>query len=1019
MAVVRAARYSGLVLPAWPDLTDDSPSRAVRWQAWLRDVWSTTGVADTIEQASPLLAQRVDTLCSAAGSEPRQLRRAVVSVMRYVLRMSGRATPNGLFAGIATASFGTRPGWTWGDSHRAVVRADGDWIADLIARLEASPELLRRLDVMANNTVFVRGERLVVPYPPCSGLTGGNLAAEVSLRYTAAVQIAVDAAAAPVPVSLVVGRVMTEFPHDAPERAEELVISLIQRGVLISSLHAPSASLDALDHLVEQADVAGAPSIAGMVTDLRAVRDTIAQHNQGPAAAVDSGRLRTALRQKMTALSAVKDQPLTLDLRVECSLTLPLQVAHEAERAATVLARLSAYPFGTPAWKDFHNRFFERYGVNSLVPVRDVVDPDVGLGFPAGYRDAEPEQREALTSREQRLLSFAQTAILDGRDEICLDEDLIRSLTVGDAKMMQVPAHTELRFQISAASQADLEAGDFTLHGVAPSRGIGTTIGRSFGLFAPEDQARVATMLQELPVNAPGSVPTQLSFAPLDRGDTNVTRVPELLPAVVSLAEHRPVDARTITLDDLAVGCDRRRLYLVSLSRACLLDTMTLHALDLRGRTPPLARFLTEISRSQTAVLTAFPWASATVLPYLPRVRYGRAILSPTRWRLDRRELPGRRAPWKKWREAVDDWRTRRRVPDEVALVEGDRLLPLNLSERAHLALLRAHLETNESAALTEAAPDRGWFGGRAHEIIVPMTATRPPQWPTVPAVTADQLVTRDHGALPGVAPWLLVKLYGHVERQPEILTDHLPKLFGQWHEPPTWWYMRYRDPRWHLRLRISIPAPADFAPAAQRVGTWAAGMRRAGLLTDMQFATSYPERGRWGAGPLMRAAEDVFAADSRSLTVQFAQKPRPRHQVLAAANFVALAVAFTGSAAVGTDWLITHGRITDPRPLDRTVLGEVIRLADPADDWAALRAAPGGAVITAAWSERNEALARYRRALDASGGIDPNLVLDSLIHAHHIRAVGIDKDDERMCVRLAHAAAMAWTHRGDHREPA
>lgn len=31
------------------------------------------------------------------------------------------------------------------------------------------------------------------------------------------------------------------------------------------------------------------------------------------------------------------------------------------------------------------------------------------------------------------------------------------------------------------------------------------------------------------------------------------------------------------------------------------------HALDLRGHTPPLARFLTEISRAQTAVLTVFP----------------------------------------------------------------------------------------------------------------------------------------------------------------------------------------------------------------------------------------------------------------------------------------------------------------------------------------------------------------------------------------------------------------------------
>ncbi|MFF2652658.1 lantibiotic dehydratase [Streptomyces sp. NPDC058045] len=1019
MALVRAARYPRLPLPAWPDLTDGTPAGQVGWLAWLRDVWSMTEAADAIEQASPLLAEQVETLCSAARPETRQLRRAVLSVMRYLLRMTGRATPNGLFAGIAPASFGARPGWTWGEWHRAVVRADGGWIADLIARLEAIPELLRHLNVVANNTAYIRGGRLIVPYPPRSHRTEASPAAEVSLRYTSAVRIAIDVAASPVPFSAIVGQVKTEFPDVARDRVEGLVTSLIQRGVLITSLHAPSATLDALDHLVQQAEAADAPPTADLVADLRAVRDAIRQHNQVLAPA-DGRRLRTALRHTMTTLSTVKSQPLTLDLRLDCSLTLPPQVAREAEEAVTVLARLTPYPFGTPAWKDFHNRFFERYGINSLVPVRDVVDPDVGLGFPAGYRDAEPEQREPLTFRERQLLSLAQAAALDGRDEICLDERLIRTLRVGDHDAPQVPAHTELRFQVRATSQAALEDGDFTIHGVAPSRGIGTTFGRSLGLLRREDQARVTAVLKKLPVNAPGSLPTQVAFAPLDRGDANVTRVAELLPAVISLAEHRPADERTITLDDLAVGCDRRGLYLVSLSRACLLDpTMTLHALDLRRHTPPLARFLTEISRAQAAVLTVFPWASAAALPYLPRVRYGRTILSPARWRLDRTELPGRRASWEEWRMAADEWRSRRRVPDEVALTEGDQLLPLDLSESAHLALLRAHLDTNESAVLTEVESDGGWFDGRAHEIIAPMTAARSAQWPTAPPVTADRLLTRDHGHLPGTTPWLLVKLYGHVERQPEILANHLPELLAQWNEPPTWWYMRYHDPRRHLRLRIAVPDPQDFAPTAQRVGAWAAGLRRAGLLTDMQFATSYPETGRWGTGALMSLAEDVFAADSRALAVQFAQNPRPHQQALTAANFVALAAAFTGSTARGMDWLITHGRISDPRPLDRTVLGEAVRLADPENDWATLRATPGGAAVAAAWSERDEALARYRKLLDESGRIDPNLVLDSLLHAHHIRAAGIDKDDERTCVRLAHAAAMAWTHRGDHHEPA
>ncbi|WP_229909854.1 lantibiotic dehydratase [Streptomyces flavofungini] len=1009
---MRAARYTRLPLPGWPDLTDDSPARQGRWQTWLREVWSVAEVAEVVEQASPSLARQVDALCSAAAPDARQLRRVLVSVIRYVLRMTGRATPHGLFAGVAPASFGTRPGWTWGEWHRAVVRADGEWVADVISRLEGCLDLLRQLPVMANNTAYVRDDRLIVPYPPRSHRAESSPVAEVSLRFTAAARIAVESAASPIRFDALVAKVKAEFPDVPSAQVEGLVTSLVQRGVLISSLHAPSAALDALGHLVQQAETADAPQTKDLVANLRAVRDAIAQHNQALAPA-DGRRLRSALREKMTTLSSVTAQPLTVDLRMDCSLTLPPPIAREAERAATLLARLTAYPFGTPAWQDFHNRFFERYGINSLVPLRDVVDPDAGLGFPQGYRDSAPEKRAALTSREQRLLSLAQAAVLDGRDEIRLDEELIGTLTVGDQDSMQVPVHLELRFQINATSQAAVAEGDFTLHGIVPSRGIGTTSGRFLGLLDPDAQARSAAVLEHLPVNVPGSLPTQVSFAPLDRGDANVTRVPELLPTVISLAEHRPVDERTITLDDLAVGCDRRRLYLVSLSRGCLLDPMALHALDLRAHTPPLARFLTEISRSQSAILTPFPWASAIALPYLPRVRYGRTILSPARWRLDRSDLPDRRASWEEWHKAIDEWRTRRRVPGTVALAEGDQLLPLNLCETAHLALLRAHLGTSESAALVETGSDDGWFGGRAHEVVVPMTVARAPQWPTVPPVTTGRLLTRDHGHLPGTAPWLLIKLYGHVERQPEILAHHLPSLLDQWDEPPAWWYTRYRDPRSHLRLRIAVPYPQDFAPVAQRVSTWAARLRRAGLLAEMQFATSYPETGRWGTGPLMSLAEDVFAADSRALAVQFAQRARPHHQALAAANFAALAIAFTGGTANGMGWLIAHGRVTDPHPLDRTVLGEAVRLADPTRDWAGLRAAPGGGPIATAWSERDKALARYRERLNQTDGMDPNLVLDSLLHSHHIRAVGIDKDDEHMCVRLARSAAMAWTRRG------
>ncbi|MCZ0981832.1 thiopeptide-type bacteriocin biosynthesis protein [Streptomyces diastatochromogenes] len=429
---------------------------------------------------------------------------------------------------------------------------------------------------------------------------------------------------------------------------------------------------------------------------------------------------------------------------------------------------------------------------------------------------------------------------------------------------------------------------------------------------------------------------------------------------------------------------------------------------------PPLVRFLVEISRSSTCVVSPFAWGAAEHLPFLPRVRYGRIVLSPARWRLTRADLPGRGLPAAEWNAALDAWRTRRGVPATVALVEQDRVLPLDLTAFMDLELLRAHLATAKSAVLVETAPSgNGWLADHAHEIVLAMTAA-PGRWPVLPAVSRHRLVTRDHGHVPGASSWLMAKLYGHPERQPELLARHVPELLAHWETEPAWWFMRYRDPDPHLRLRIALPSAEDFGDTAARVGQWAARLRRLGLAGDVQLATSYPETGRWGRGRAMTTAEAVFCADSRSLAATFALPSRPHPQALAAASFVSIATAFTGSAAEGMDWLITHARLHDTEPLDRTVRAQAISLADPTRDWTNLRSVPGGDAIHGSWAARNHALAAYRAELAAAAGdgTDPDRVLDSLLHVHHIRAAGIDKDDERTCLRLARAAALAWKAR-------
>lgn len=253
--------------------------------------------------------------------------------------------------------------------------------------------------------------------------------------------------------------------------------------------------------------------------------------------------------------------------------------------------------------------------------------------------------------------------------------------------------------------------------------------------------------------------------------------------------------------------------------------------------------------------------------------------------------------------------------------------------------------------------------------------------------------------------------MYAHPARHADLLA-RLPDLTAAFGDAP-WWFIRYRDPDPHLRLRIRH-ADGGFAETARHVGAWAQSLADAGLATGrVQWDTYWPETGRYGDGQLLGLAEWVFVADSAAVLAQL-QHTGPGSlpaAALTAASMADIAAGFLGGTEAGMRWLIDNLTRTAEPALDRTLLTRAVALADPTDTWAALRAATGTA-ITEAWARRRAALTAYRRRLIVLDGPPPETVLTSLLHMHHIRAAGIDPDAERACRRLARAAALSWTSR-------
>ncbi|GLW74711.1 hypothetical protein Kpho02_70080 [Kitasatospora phosalacinea] len=980
VALVRAIAHPDRLVPDWPDLDGEDTDATHQQVLWLHTLWADNDLVQSLDLASPALTDRVAQLIAAPHPDPREVRRAAHATARYLLRAAGRATPFGYFAGVQAASFGPSCDVRWGDRHRVVTRVSASRLAGVIEQLERHSAVLARLDVAANNTVQVRGDRLVVPHRPLARHTGGTAAAETTLRHTRPVAFALAAARHPLRFQDLADKVHAEFPTATGAQVTGILSELVAQRALVTNLHAPATEPDPLGYLLAALEKAGADQIAETTEILADLRRA------------EGGRPVPAV-----------------DLRLDADLVLPHAVADEAARAAQLLARLSAAPNGTAAWRSYHQRFYERYGRGALVPLLDMV-ADSGIGWPDGYPGARPSEAPRFNERDQLLACLAQRAALEREREVVLDEELLAALALGPTEP-RLPPHLEIVARLHASSRQALDRGDFRLEVASVSRAAGVCVGRFLHLLEPEHQAAFTDLLTNLPTMDDRTVTAQLSYPPLDPATGHVARSTASGQLVISLAEHRPASDGVLSPEDLAVGCDGRRMYLAAPALGIRIEAAATHALNLRTHTPPLARLITELSRAQTDQVTRFDWGSLHALPFRPRLRRRRIILSPAAWRLTAAELPAPNAPRQQWDEALTSWLTRYRAPRHVMLAADSQGLPLDLDHPDHRSLLRDHLRSAPHAVLVEEPDptDLGWASGRAHEIAIPVTATRAPAWPRLPKPTPARILQPDHGDAPGTSRVLLASLYGDLERQDTVLTRHLPDLLTRLGHP-AWWFVRFRDPRQHLRLRIALPDPAAFGPAAAVISSWTAELHQAGLLSEVVYPTSYAETGRWGEGPAWAAAEDVFRADSAAVLAQLSQPALPDRQALLAAHAVAITTGFTSSTTSGLRWLVDNVPTQAPAPVPRPVFREAVRLADPANDWAALRAEPAGNAIVDAWTGRHVALDWYRRHFPGphTQGVQADDVLGSLLHCSYVRAHRIDFDDEAQVLYLARAAALA-----------
>ncbi|MEU9343620.1 thiopeptide-type bacteriocin biosynthesis protein [Streptomyces sp. NPDC048278] len=171
-------------------------------------------------------------------------------------------------------------------------------------------------------------------------------------------------------------------------------------------------------------------------------------------------------------------------------------------------------------------------------------------------------------------------------------------------------------------------------------------------------------------------------------------------------------------------------------------------------------------------------------------------------------------------------------------------------------------------------------------------------------------------------------------------------------------------------------------------------------------FDTYTPEIGPGpGPGAALRGAEAVFTADSAdSLAVLWGLgADGVDGRALAAVGMADIACGLLGPDE-GMRWLAN--RPAPPARVERGVRNQTVELVRNTTP----RARGWGEALAHAWHRRAVSLTLYREHL--AEDMDLDSVLESLLHMHHNRLRGLDREDERICRRSVRQSALAWAAR-------
>lgn len=878
----------------------------------LRNLCARPEILEALFLASPSLVDGLPLWLTQPDSKKGQ--RVERVLVRYFYRMAARATPFGLFSGCSVGTLPAAETRLAVGPHAAYerhTRLDMDYLFALCEDLGRDPDIREGLLYRPNSSLYRAAGRLrYAEARLVKKIRSHHLVAVDPTEYLEdTLRRAADGARI---ADLVAALVSSDPDGDITvEDASEYIAELVDSQILVSDLSPAVTGPESVHDLIDQLSrlPGNAPTVAAR---LAAARDTLAALDAGgPGSSPDRYR---AIAQELETLPT----PVELARLFQLDMIKPGEesavgtaVLDEVLRGITLLRRLS--PRRSDPLEKFRSDFSERYGDGREVPLLEVLDEEIGIGFERsadvgaeaspllqGLPLAAPAPEPGATwgARENFLLAKLTEALVQGSQEIEItpkDVERLAPKTQGqETELPHLADAFQVMITVAAASQEAVAAGDFQ---VALGGAVGPSGARLLGRFChadPEIHRQVAAHLQEEEALRPGAIFAEIVHLPQGRIGNILSRPVLREHEIAFLGRSGAPLEKQIPVTDLTLTVSGSRIILRSrrLGREVVPRLTSAH--NYRRGSLGVYRFLCMLQTQGAQGGVAWTWGALDGAPFLPRVTAGRLVLARASWAVTGDEIKEivKEAGAARF-AAVRAWRERRRLPRLVTLADGDNELLVDLDNVLSVETFLDLLEERDRARLLELFPGpdllcaRGPEGRFIHELLIPFIA--PP--PTAPARAAEaspsvqETSVQETSARETPAPaaprtsspairrsfppgseWLYVKLYTGTATADGLLRDVVGPTVREalaTGAADSWFFIRYADPQWHLRVRLHGDPGALHGQVLPALQSSIGDLLADGRLWKVQLDTYEREVERYGGPQGMELSERLFHIDS------------------------------------------------------------------------------------------------------------------------------------------------------------